>query len=256
MNTKVMRKFWKACDAQSTTDFEIQRMWRYNECYKEVLENATRKWQTRPFLSESNENISAIWQAMTANDGFRRSVTQATSAYKIMEMVGRFTGEYQWSAECALVCYRASRTMDELPSEEHKILDEFYEIITYTRATVGQLHDVMVFWARLHKYRERHVYYNRVLQSSEVQTAMPQQTSRILENFKYYELWHDLTEEQQKSKIWRNTLNTILNKRAGWTHAARAIMEYGLPKLERPAEPNDATEHINALGQFARDLAE
>ena len=32
-------------------------------------------------------------------------------------------------------------------------------------------------------------------------------------------------------------------------------MEYGLPKLERPAEPNDATEHVNALGQFARDLA-
>ena len=32
-------------------------------------------------------------------------------------------------------------------------------------------------------------------------------------------------------------------------------MEYGLPKIERPVEPNDATEHINALGQFARDLA-
>ncbi len=114
----------------------------------------------------------------------------------------------------------------------------------------------MVFWVRLNKYRERHVYDNRVLQSSEVQTARPQQTFWILENFKYDELWHDLTEEQQKSKTWRNTLNTILNKRAGWTHAARAIMEYGLPKFERPAEPNDATEHINALGQFARDLAE
>ena len=84
---------------------------------------------------------------------------------------------------------------------------------------------------------------------------MQQQTSWILENFKYDELWYDLTEEQQKSKTWRNTVNTIFNKRAGWTHAARAIMEYGLPKLERPAEPNDVTEHINALGQFARDLA-
>ncbi len=117
---------------------------------------------------------------MIAKYGFRISVTQGTSAYNIMEMVGRFTGEYQWSVECVLVCYRASRTMDELPSEEHKILDELYEIITCTRTTHGQLHDVMVFWARLHKYRERHVYYNRVLQNSEVQTAMPQQTSQIL----------------------------------------------------------------------------
>ena len=97
---------------------------------------------------------------MTAKDGFRRSVAQATSAYNIMEMVGRFTGEDQWSAECALVCDRASRTMDELPSEEHKILDELYETNTCTRATVGQLHDVMVFWARLNEYRERHVYDN------------------------------------------------------------------------------------------------
>ena len=30
--------------------------------------------------------------------------------------------------------------------------------------------------------------------------------------------------------------------------SAKAIMEYGLPKLEQPAQPDDATEHINALG--------
>ena len=28
------------------------------------------------------------------------------------------------------------------------------------------------------------------------------------------------------------------------------------PKLQAPAQPDDATEHINALGQFARDLVE
>ena len=32
-------------------------------------------------------------------------------------------------------------------------------------------------------------------------------------------------------------------------------MQYGLPKLEQPAQPDDATEHINALGQFARNMA-
>ena len=46
------------------------------------------------------------------------------------------------------------------------------------------------------------------------------------------------------------------HKNAGWTHAAKAIMEYGPPKLMQPAQPDDATEHINALGQFAWDMAE
>ena len=32
-------------------------------------------------------------------------------------------------------------------------------------------------------------------------------------------------------------------------------MQYGLPKLEQPAQPDDATEHIDALGEFAQDLA-
>ncbi len=62
----VMQKFWKVCAVQSATYFEIQDMWKYNHCYKEVLENATRKWQSWPLLSESNKNTSGVWQAMTA----------------------------------------------------------------------------------------------------------------------------------------------------------------------------------------------
>ena len=44
--------------------------------------------------------------------------------------------------------------MDGLSSEEYKILDELYERITYTRVEDEELHDVMVFWGRLHEYRE------------------------------------------------------------------------------------------------------
>ena len=85
----------------------------------------------------------------------------------------------------------------------------------------------------------------------------PEQASNMLEKFKYVQLWYELTPEQQRSKpsTQHSIRNKILNKRAGWTHAAKAIMQYGLPKLEQPAEPDDATEHINALGQFARDMA-
>ena len=55
---------------------------------------------------------------------------------------------------------------------------------------------------------------------------------------------------------WRSTVNATLHKRAGWTHAAQAIREYGLARLEQPEHSDDATEHINALGQFVVNLAE
>ena len=32
-------------------------------------------------------------------------------------------------------------------------------------------------------------------------------------------------------------------------------MEYGLPIFEQPENPEDATEHITAIGQFVVDLA-
>ena len=113
----------------------------------------------------------------------------------------------------------------------------------------------MMFWGELNEYREQQC--RRMWWSTEDQAVTPEQASNMLEKFKYYQLWYELTPQQQLSKPSKlhSTYNTILNKRAGWTHAARAIMEYGLPKLEQPAEPDDATEHINALGQFARDMA-
>ena len=77
----------------------------------------------------------------------------------------------------------------------------------------------------------------------------------MLDDFKCYELWYDLTEQQQQSEIWRSTLYTILHKRAEWKHAAQAIMQYPLPILQRPTQFDDATDHIDAIEQFAQELA-
>ena len=66
---------------------------------------------------------------------------------------------------------------------------------------------------------------------------------------------HELYAAQQQSNSWRSTVNTILHKKCAWKHAAQAIMLYGLPTLEHPERPDDATEHINALGQFVENLA-
>ena len=186
---------------------------------------------------------------------FRISVAHATSAYKIIELVGRFTAADQWSAVFACACYRASEELrSELFSDAYNILDELYERLTRTRARDDELHDVMKFWGVLHEYRQREC--RRMLQSSEGQSVTPEQASELLESFKYYELWYELTNTQRQSKGWRSTLTTILHNRAGWTHAAKAIMQYGLPKPEQPPQPDDATEHINALGQFAQDMAQ
>ena len=49
--------------------------------------------------------------------------------------------------------------------------------------------------------------------------------------------------------------DTIINKRAGWRFAAKAILRTGLPKLELSHASDYATEHMNALGTFAQEIA-
>ena len=117
----------------------------------------------------------------------------------MMELVGRFTAEDQWSPACFWECYRASEELQsELFSEEYNILDELYSRITTSRARDEELHNVMMFWGRLNKYREREC--RRMMQSSEDQAVTPEQASKMLENFKYYQLWYDLTWKQRRSK--------------------------------------------------------
>ena len=246
-----MRNFWKRCAQESAQNHEIEQIWRNAHDIEDCYAKATKAWQSRPFLTTFEISTCAIWQAMLAKDSFHRSVANAKSSYKIMELVGRFTAVDQWSAACAVACYRASKELSsELSSEECAILDELYERIERDRVEDEELHDVMAFWGRLNDYRES------LLQSSGAQSLSPKEASDMLERFKSDQLWHDLTWRQQQSKRWRSTVTTILHKRAGWTHAAKAIMQYGLPKLEQPAQPDDATEHVNALGEFAGDMAQ
>ena len=50
-------------------------------------------------------------------------------------------------------------------------------------------------------------------------------------------------------------INNILHRNAGWTHAAKSVMQYGLPKLAKPRNPDDAFERIGALVLLAKDIA-
>ena len=129
-----------------------------------------------------------------------------------------------------------------------KILEELYERLTRDKRD-EEVQNVMAFWGKLREYQRS------CLQSSEDQAMTAARPSDLLERFKWDVLWHELYPTQEQSKNWRSTADTILHKKCAWKHAAQAIMLYGLPTLEHHERPDDATEHINALGQFARDMS-
>ena len=82
--------------------------------------------------------------------GFPEIRSQSQESVQIMELVGRCTAVDQWSASCAVACYRASNEFRSvLFSEERSILDELYERIEGNTAEDEKLHDVMKFWGRL-----------------------------------------------------------------------------------------------------------
>ena len=252
VNNKVMGRFWAHCTKESAMNHAIRTIWHDHNTLKPCLEEALEMWNSWPFLTKSSIYVGwvdrssyAIWEAMNHRDACERTTAQASSAFRIVEIVGRWAAGEEWNNAAALVSYKAARTTEELSTEEANILDELYQRITHRGAE-----DVVAFWGRLRDYR------NRSLQSSEGQPMTPERASQLVESFKYHELWRELTRAQQeRGNAWRSIVNTILHKRAGWNHVSQTIMEYGLPIFEQPENPEDATEHITAIGQFVVNLA-
>ena len=85
------------------------------------------KW---PWIGRPGTSSDAIAQAMSDKDVSDRSTAQASSAFKIVEIVGRWAAGEEWNNAAALVSYKAARTTEELSAEEADILDELYEKMT------------------------------------------------------------------------------------------------------------------------------
>ena len=248
ITTKIMHKFWRACRTHSATNKEIEKMWHVAWNVDECVKKTTTMLGGDPFLTEAKVSTKAIWQAMNAKEDLKRSNAQATSAYKIIELAGRFTARKEWSGACALVCYRAAKCVDDLSPAEYDILDELYERLT--GRTDEEVQDVLAFWGRLHDYRRQELYWNND------QTPTPDQAIEMINSFKYNILWYELTFEERRIKQgWWSKTNTILHHKAAWKHAATAIMEFGLPELKKRNHSVDATEHIEAMDKFAHHLA-
>jgi hypothetical protein len=167
-----------------------------------------------------------------------------------MEIVGRFTVKDQWNQNCALQCYRASELLkNQLSAAQYSILDELHERISAKNPA-----NVLAFWEKLYQYRERSA--RRMLRGTENPVVMSMEDARVMvDEFKSNQLWHDLTLKQQQSRGWRSTVTTLFHIKSGWVHAAKAIMQYGLPRFHMPLEADDATQYINALGRYTDDMA-
>ena len=134
VNTTVMRKFWKHCKEESATSPEIEQIWRNPENTLEAcLQEAKELWKKSPWISGPGKSSAAIAQEMSERDASQRAMAQATSAFKIIAIVARWTAPEEWNNASAFVSYRAASTTKDLSAEEEKILDELYERLTRDR---------------------------------------------------------------------------------------------------------------------------
>ena len=253
MNNLFMRKFWRHCRKESAENEECITMGQRGDySFEDCLQLATRMWRDYPFLTEVQECTAAILQGIYSREDFNASKAQTNPAYKLMEMVARFTADVHWSAACALICYKYSQTLEQLSDEKYKLLEELYDRITGRRTGNEELHDILLFWYKLNEFGKNHRRY--IMQISSDQIIRPAQAARLLEKFKYDELWYELTEKQQERDNWKSTVTSILHRRTGWKHAAQAIMQHPLPALRKENHPSDYfPEHIDAIEEFAQE---
>ena len=243
MTTRVMRKFWAHCRVESATNAKIEQIYNKHHRLDSCLEEARKLWQIWPYVTRKARSSFSLWEEMRDREAAQRARVNASSAFKIVRIVGQWTAAEKWDNAHAFVCYRAASTTKNLSAEEEEMLRELYDRMTLKTGDEEHAKNVVAFWGRLSEYRSRR------LQSRE------DEPTTLIESFKRNELWNELRPEQQQSNKWRSPAHTILHNNAGWTQAARAIMKYGLPQLEEPENPTDATEHIKALGQFVENLA-
>ena len=71
-----------------------------------------------------------------------------------------------------------------------------------------------------------------------------------------WQLWYELTPTQQKYNDTKRTsvLDVILNKRVGWTYAARAIMETSLPQIEVRHKNHNVTEDVRVVTEVVVNM--
>ena len=117
---KVMKKFWEHCSKELAASPEIQQIWRKYDTLEPCLQEAEHLWKNWPWIARPGLTSAAIAQAMSNRDASERAMAQTTSAFKIIAIVGRWTGAEEWNNAYAFVSYRAASITKDLSAEEEK----------------------------------------------------------------------------------------------------------------------------------------
>ena len=137
-----------------------------------------------------------------------------------------------------------------LTTEDETEIDVLYNRIT-TGTTVGEnpLEERVRFWVQLDEFR-RQQYGSDCISKTEADA--------MLNKFRMEVLWYDLNPQQKNKSIsaQNSVLYAILHKRAGYKHAATAIMQYGLPQLVYQHGSDDLEVHMEILAQFASAMVQ
>ena len=114
-------------------------------------------------------------------------------------MIGSFACAGQWSDVLDRACYRAARQFHvDLSSDEMDVIEELHSRITRGRDE-GQIHAVLATWLELQSYRESHMSRNGQLQDRG-DVLSEHRVRSIREEFYWYTLWDQLTEEQKRRR--------------------------------------------------------
>ena len=246
VNWKVMRKFWKFCEKESGVIPELQTHWRGCPTVSEALPRAKQEWQKiGQSVSRMSIQANAIAAAITSREEQVLALAKQTPAYKIISAVGRAVAKFYWCDECATQCCRASGSLClELSISDEAEITELYSRL---HGGTAALDERIECWVQIDEFRQRHI---------DVDALSTEEADELLFRFRKEVLWHELTPEQAKLP-WRrqnSILFKILRDRAGYKHAAAAIMRYGLPRLSLPHGTDDIEQQMMMLSQFAASM--
>ena len=246
VNWKVMHKFWKFCEKQSAVIPELQSHWRCCGTVSDALSRANQEWQKiRQSISGASIQANAIAAAITNREEQTLALAKETPAYQIISAVGRAVAKFHWCDTCAAQCCKASDSLCLGLSISDQA--EITELHSRLRGETAALDERIEFWMQIDEFRQQH---------TDVDALSKEEADALLFRFRTKILWHELTPEQAELPWHRQNsiLFKILRDRAGYKHAAAAVMRYGLPRLMLPGGTDDIEEQMIILAQFASSM--
>ena len=244
VNRVVMQKFWEHCNEIDAEMHELRNNWQQCTTMNDALDEAARKWnQIGAVVTYKRMTSHAIAVALNHRQDREISLTMSSPTYRIIRYVGQAVAPSCWSDDCVAQCYRAADTLclNLSPEDEEEISDLHSRIVNGSES----IQQIMQCWLQLHEFRRSCCDANAI--SSE-------DASELIRTFKDEVLYDELTPEQQTAGNASSILNAILHKRTAYTHAASAIMQYGLPHWATASHALELEEHIQRLADFTVDM--